>query len=759
MTTVTTQIMSIALGLMTLLVVIFMAQPFQSASEPTLPAKAVHFSQSSLAFVPNQGQTDPAVRFEARGLGGQLFFTPQEVILSLPVQETTGRPQRFSKPLRSYSYATLRLRFDGADPSPEISGGEPLPGRVSYFRGNDPAQWQTNLPTYTSVIYHHLYDGIALHYDGLEETLKGTFTVAPGVDPTQIRWQYVGAESVRLDETTGDLVITVAETGRWEDGEIDDVPQSPLSNRPLPLIEHAPVAWQTINGQRLPVSIRYDLAADGSVGFVMGDYDAAYPLIIDPTLAYSSYLGGSDFDQAHDIAIDSVGNVYVIGETSSANFPTQNPFQSETNGIRDVFVAKFDPNGARHYATYLGGENIDIGYGIAVDNAGNVYLTGETGIVSINQTPFPTTPGAYQTTYPGPVATFITKLNSDGSDLVYSTLFGGSGIGGMGLDLAIDGMGNTYVFGETRSTDLPLQNPAQDTYGGGIHDAFIAKFNSDGSDLVYSTYLGGSGDESSTILVGGGGIAVDSAGSAYVTNKTTSDDLPVTTNAFDKTFSGTSDAFVAKLSPAGDEFVYLTYLGGSDDIGLEEGLDITVDNVGQAYVTGYTRASDFPTRNPLQATNTGVDIFITKLNQTGNDLLYSTLYGGSFGADYGYGIALDDEGNIYVTGQASSINFPTKFALQPESGGAQDAFVLKLNPNGSRVIYSTYLGGEGSDGGHAIVADNADDEGRAYIVGKVDDTFPVQNAAQASYGGGFADGFVAKIGDVFFAVYLPLVIK
>jgi hypothetical protein len=417
-------------------------------------------------------------------------------------------------------------------------------------------------------------------------------------------------------------------------------------------------------------------------------------------------------------------------------------------------VAKFDPDGVLMYATYLGGDNIDIGYGITADGDGNAYLTGESGIVSQSQIPFPTTPGAYQTTYSGAVMAFVTKLNSTGSALVYSTLFGGSGIANSGLDIQVDSTGNAYVFGETSSTDLPLQNPAQATYGGGQRDTFVTKLNPNGTGLVYSTYVGGSGWES-----GGGGIAIDSAGSAYVTRRTTSSDLPVTAGAFDTALSGTSDAFVAKLSPAGDQFDYLTYLGGSDDIGLEGGRDIAVNGAGEAYVTGDTLASDFPTRNPLQATNTGSGLFVTRFNQDGSDILYSTFYGGGLATNAGYGIALDADENMYITGSTSPLDFPTRFAIQPDYGGSGDAFVLKLNPADSKVIYSTYLGGSGGEQGEAIAADLVDGEGRAYIAGRAKDGFPVQNAAQSSFGGGTFDGFVARIDDIFYDVYLPVVIR
>ena len=337
---------------------------------------------------------------------------------------------------------------------------------------------------------------------------------------------------------------------------------------------------------------------------------------------------------------------------------------------------------------------------------------------------------------------FVTKLSAAGSTLVYSTYLGGSNID-QGFGITADGTGNAYVTGRTRSTNFPTANALQPTFGGGAfpYDAFVTKLNAAGSTLLYSTYLGGSGDDS------GFGIAVDSAGNAYVTGDTSSTNFP-TANALQPTLGGTADAFVTKLNAAGSTLLYSTYLGGSSG---DQGLGIAVDSAGNAYVTGGTNSTNFPTVNALQPT-TGdtADAFVTKLNAAGSTLLYSTYLGGSSG-DQGYDIAVDSAGNAYVTGFTSSTNFPIANALQPTFGGgtiiySSDAFVTKLNAAGSTLLYSTYLGGRGDDWGRGIAADGT---GNAYVTGDTYSTdFPTVNALQPAFGGGFTlnDAFVAKIG-------------
>jgi hypothetical protein len=485
------------------------------------------------------------------------------------------------------------------------------------------------------------------------------------------------------------------------------------------------------------------------VGFNVGAYDPTRPLIIDPVLTYSSYLGGSGFDQGYAIAIDSLGNAYVTGATAAIDFPTT-PGAFQTNyGGGDAFVSKINPSGsALVYSTYLNGAS---GNGIAVDAHGNAYITGDAGTTN-----FPTTAGAFQTAPMG-FDTFITKLNPAGSALVYSARFGGN-LDDFGRGIALDSAGNAYITGWTvcRSTvcTFPTANAFQPNYAGGNNDAFVTKINSGGSALIYSTYLGGG-----KIINGtddwGQAIAVDSLGSAYVTGYTFSPDFPVTAGAFDTARAGL-DAFVTKFSPDGASLVYSTFLGGA---GHEQGQGIAVDASGNAYVTGLTESSDspftsvnegFPVTPGAFQTKGSFDAFVTKLNPTGSALIYSTYLGGNKDVDRGWAIALDDSGNVYITGDTISNNFPVSNAIQASyGGGLSDAFVTKLNATGSGLIYSTFLGGNLSDEGRGIAADRS---GEVYVTGDTSSAnFPTANPLQVNNGGGINnhdDAFVVKIGNI-----------
>jgi hypothetical protein len=433
---------------------------------------------------------------------------------------------------------------------------------------------------------------------------------------------------------------------------------------------HEPVVYQEKDGARQEIPARYVITDKNRVGFEVASYDASRPLYIDP-LIYSTYLGGSEVDVGRGIAVDSTGNTYVTGYTCSTDFPTMNPLQSN----------------------YAGG-----------NPCGDA---------------------------------FVAKINPTGSALIYSTYLGGSG-GEVGESIAVDSAGNVYVVGYTNSTNFPTKKPLQPAYGGGDVDAFVSKLNPTGSALVYSTYLGGSGHD------WGSGIAADSAGNAYVTGITCSTDFP-TKNPLQANYGGGSgqvcgDAFVTEINPTGSAFVYSTYLGGS---GLDWGEGIAVDSSGDAFVTGYTYSTDFPTMNPLQPNlGGGTDAFVAKINPVGSALVYSTYLGGS-GYDEGYGIAVDSAGNAYVTGDTNSIDFPVVNPLKSTyAGGGGDAFVAKLNPSGSVLVYSTYLGGSRYDHGSGIAVDSA---GKAYVTGYTNSTdFPTMNPLQAGKHGGL-DAFVAKL--------------
>jgi len=602
----------------------------------------------------------------------------------------------------------LRIKLRNANADAKVTGTDELVGTSNYFIGNDPAKWRSGVPTYAKVKYEGIYSGIDLLYYGNQRQLEYDFIVAPGADPRRIAFDVRGAKRIRQDGQ-GDLVFKIGDDEiRW----------------------HKPVAYQEKNGARQSVAARYAITDTNRVGFELATYDANRPLYIDP-LIYSTYLGGSGNDNGNSIAVDSIGNVYITGSTNSTNFPTVNPLQpTNAGGSNDAFVAKINPSGsALVYSTYLGGSGNDRGFGIAVDSAGDAYVTGST-----NSFNFPTM-NPFQPGYGGVSDAFVAELNPTGSALVYSTYLGGGGSDG-GFSIAVDSLGNAYVAGSAGANFPLVGQPFQGVFGG-ILDAFVAKINPSGSGMAYSTYLGGSGDDFAT------GIAVDSAGNVYVTGLTgspsNSKHFP-TKNPLQPYFGGGAyDAFVAELNPSGSALVYSTYLGGSGD---EYGFGIAVDSAGNAYVTGYTTSTNFPTMHPLQPANGGsYDAFVAKINPSGSALVYSTYLGGS-DYDKGLGIAADSAGNAYVIGYTFSTDFPTKNPLQPANGGSNDAFVAKFNPSGSALVYSTYLGGGGYDYGQSITVDST---GSAYVTGDTNSgDFPTKNPLQPANGGSY-DAFVAKI--------------
>jgi hypothetical protein len=479
------------------------------------------------------------------------------------------------------------------------------------------------------------------------------------------------------------------------------------------VVENAPVLYQTVNGARHEVAGRYVLlpgdespSTTQQVGFQVGAYDATKPLVIDPlfSLVYSTYLG--DNATAYGIAVDSAGNAYVTGVTSSNGFPTVNPFQAKNAGSGDVFVTKLNAAGtALVYSTYLGGSGYELGGGIAVDSAGNASVTGYT--TSSN---FPIK-NAFQPTddAPNQPESFVAKLNAAGSGLIYSTYLGQAFLwstGGVG-GIAVDGAGDTYVTGTTNDSRFPTTPGAYHTVIPGNYDGFVTKFNPTGS-VVYSTVFGAINETAYA-------IAVDSSGNAYVTGVVQSSTFPTTPGAFQTSNPDPSQdaAFVTKLSPTGSALVYSTYLGSGDGYG------IAVDGAGNAYVRGLTQSTNFPTVNAFQTTG---HVFVTKLNAAGSALLYSTRLGGS-GQDGSRlvregGIAVDGSGNAYVTGWTNSTDFPTRNAFQPTyGGGTQDAFVARIDTTqagNASLIYSSYLGGSSNDVGEAIAVDTA---GNAYVAG------------------------------------------
>jgi hypothetical protein len=511
------------------------------------------------------------------------------------------------------------------------------------------------------------------------------------------------------------------------------------------------VLYQETEEKRQPVEGHYVLRPGHQVGFAVGRYDRGRPLIIDPVLTYSTFLGAGADDEIRAMAVDAAGNVYLTGLTTSTTFPgvtgsSIQPAHGANSGFADVFVTKINPTGtAILYSTFLGGDATEWGNGIAVDSAGNAYITGYT-----SSTTFPgVNAGSLQPTYGGGDSdAFVTKINPTGTAISYSTFLGGSAAE-WGLGIAVDGAGNAYVTGFTDSATFPGVNGSsiQPANGGGATPAaaFVTKINPAGTAIVYSTFLGGSGSDQ------GWSIAVDGAGNSYVTGETSSPTFPgVSGSSLQPANGGFKDAFVTKINPAGTAIVYSTFLGGGGD---DTGRGIAVDSAGSVYLTGQTSSTTLPgvNSNSIQPANGGgfspYDAFVTKLNPTGTAIVYSTFLGNS-GVETGVSIAVDSAGDAYVTGETDSTTFPGVNAnsIQPANGGGvADAFVTKINPTGTAIIYSTFLGSSGTDEGLGIAIDGA---GNPYVAGNTDSTtFPGVDGSslQPANGGGFKDGFVTKI--------------
>lgn len=691
-----------------------LAQPASGQSVKSSGKCNTAFGKLPLCFEANRGQTNSQIAFLSRGQGHSLFLSATESVLSL------ARPAQPPSKER----ASVRMRLVGANPRPAMTGQGKLPGLVNYLIGNDPSKWRTHIPTYRQVRYHNVYPGIDLLYYGNQQKLEYDFVVAPGAETKAIGLEFAGAERMRIT-ASGDLALGRQEEAlRWQ----------------------KPVVYQTIGGKRRAVAGRYVRKGRNRVGFAVARYDRTRPLVIDPTLIYSSYLGGSGNDFGQGMAIDSAGSVYAATVTNSLDFPTKNAlYPTYIGGLNDTTITKFSPDGsALVYSTYLGGADQDFPGGVAVDSSGSAVVAGFT-----RSNNFPVVNG-FQTAHAGVPSQqpdgYVAKLSPDGSSLLYSTYIGGSGIDRC-WDVSIDAAGVLYVAGETGSTDFPVTSTALQPNLAGAEDIFVAKIDPSQSgvaSLLYATYLGGSGDEG--LAVGIPGIKVDAAGNMIVAGTTSSRDFPTTIGAYQTTFGGGStDAFVTKIKADGSGLIFSTYLGGSGDENEFSSLAIAQD--GSVYVAGQTSSLNFPvTPNAYQAFNAGnFNIFVTKLAADGSSILYSTYFGGS-GFDLAAQMALDPRGNLYFVGQTTSIDFPILNAVQSTYGGdPDDVCLVKFNADWT-LSYSTYLGGNGDDEGFDLAVDA---KGNAYVMNATSSTnFPTTPGAfQTTTGGGY-DAYVAKIGDV-----------
>ncbi|MCL5671222.1 MAG: SBBP repeat-containing protein, partial [Acidobacteria bacterium] len=713
------------------------------------------YASLPLAFEQNRGQADPSVKFLARGNASTVFLSPRSILIVLRRSKSSFSDAFALRKLPPFTRSRVTTTTDfvrvdllGANAGPALEGRAALAGKSNYFIGKDPAKWIKDVPTYAKVICRGVYPGIDVVYYGNPRELEFDFIVGPGRDPRAIRLKISGkrgSAGLRV-EPDGDLdVHTAAGEVRLQKPRVYQLLGNPQTRR------------------KRFLQSRYLVQRDGLVRLALSDYDRTKPLIIDPVLSYSTYLGGTDFNYATGIAVDGSGDTYVTGYTTSTDFPVKGGVQSYFSGgscdtevntapCFDAFIAKLNPQGSGLlYSTYLGGTGDDRGMRTAVDAAGEAYVAGFT-----DSPDFPTasalqsSPGGGTcgtTAYPAPCFdAFVAKLSASGSSLIYSSYLGGTG-DDFASDIAADSNGNAYVAGFTSAANFPTTYGAlQTSFGGGPFDGFVAKVGPSGTTLVYSTYLGGGGEDHVAA------IALDASGNAYLTGQTNSPNFP-TQGGFQPAYTATTrgsalsnfpcfEAFVSKLNSAGTALIYSSYLGGT---AASYGNGIALDSSWNAYVAGWTTSKDFPiTPSAYETAYAGSDeAFVAKVTPAGDALAYAT-YLGDTNPDIANAIAVDASGNAYVVGYAYGGGFPVVSPLQMNSGGFYDAIVAELNASGSGLVQSTYLGGTGDDYANDLALDAS---GNLYVAGATFSAdFPTTTSAlTTAYTGGSYDAWVAKI--------------
>jgi hypothetical protein len=695
------------------------SQPERVLSLEERKSISENFGQVPLHFELNQGQASQDVRFVSRSNGRALLLKQNETQLVL-ANKKNKQPD------------VLKMKLEGANDNLTVEGLDELQGRTNYFIGDDPNEWQKAVPTYKRIKYSNVYDGVDLVYYGNQRELEYDFIVAPNTNPDVIKLNFENAEDITID-ANGDLILKIGNHT---------------------IRQHAPIAYQEINGQKQEVSSQWSLtkvpsskfqvlsleqtATDNGqrttdnfiIKFDVGNYDQTKPLIIDPVIVFSSYLGGSAGDDlftieaGFSVKVDSSGNVYVAGITPSADFPTQSPHQPASGGNYDAFITKLNPSGsALLYSTFFGGSDEDRIYSIALGANNEMFVAGYT-----YSTNFPTmTP--YQSSNRGLNDGFIARFTASGT-LNYSTYIGGTNQDSANF-IKNEGSNIVAFAGSTSSTNFPTASPLQPNNAGNT-DFFAGKLNLTTNTLIFSTYFGGASSDSMIFSSG----AMDSSGNVYIAGVSNSFDFPTTPNAFQTENNGSDDAVVTKINSSGNSMIYSTFVGGN----LIDSADaLAVDSNGNAYITGFTRSANYPLRNAVQPQLRDPDAFVTKLNSSGTALIYSTFLGG-LNLERGSGITADANGNCYVTGRSNSGDFPVKRAVRPPRG-LDDAFVSRFNRDGA-LVFSTLLGGNANDYGYAIAADN---NNNAYVTGRATRNFFTTTGAFQRTLGGQADAFVTKI--------------
>ena len=717
-----------------LLLLVLVAFTSLAVGNPTMQSESRRARQFnySIAFESNAGQVHSEVKFISQRRNYQVFLTANDAVFVFSGTAQTPRTPENTWRASHLRLGSLQLRLVGTNPHANSEGRKTLSSYSNYLIGNDPRKWHTHVPQFAEVWSPAIYPGIDLVYYDNEGQLEYDFIVAPGANPNRIEFSISGSESglaIHVNEH-GDLVIP----GR--DGEVllhkPLLYQGKSCSREKPNHAADEPGCKALNGGEFRV--QHTSHAGILVSFGLPVYDHTDPLIIDPSVSFSTFLGGSMGDGVDGMTLDADGNIYLIGDTNSPDFPvTSGAYQKNLSGDTDAFVVKLSADGSHViYATYLGGTGAEFPYAIALDSAKNVYLTGET-----YSTDFPLV-HPYQTQNISGTG-FVSKLSSDGSSLIYSTYLGGT-LNGANTAIAVDSSGEAVVVGRTGSTDFPVVNAFQPAHAAdnGSYDAFITKFSADGTSLVFSTYFGGDGNDY------GQGVTLDSSGNIYVTGITYSTNFPTTPGTYQPTYiADPLNSFVAKFSPSGTSLTYSTYLVDC------WAYAIAIDAAGNAFVTGTAGDFAFPVTpgafQTVHGAGGGYDAFVTEFDSTASSWMYSTFLGGN-NSDFGYAIALDSSDDAYVTGQTWSSDFPLQAPVQSTFyAGVPTSFVSELTSTGSALAFSTYWGGGaggfGSSQANAIAVGGP---GNIYMAGStLTPDFPVVNPIQSQLLGP-GDAFIAK---------------
>lgn len=652
----------------------------------------VQLSRLPLYFEPNVGQADPAVRFISRGGGFTTYLTGSEAVF-----------------LNAALTTPLRLKFRNTLPVQTIEPADKLPGISNYFYGKDPSKWRTDVPHFAKVLFREVYAGVDVVFYSGEKRLEYDFILKPGADPSAIEFAWEGAAGTKLDQN-GDLILQTSA------GEIR---------------QRRPVVYQETNGKRAAIQASYRINGEGHIGFELAAYQRDLPLVIDPQIFYSTYLGGNNLDDAYTMTADPSGAVYITGYTGSTNFPRFNAYQSTRDGLNDVFVTKIAVGGsALVYSTYIGGESEDRAYGIAADGQGNAYITGITASFG-----YPTTANTYLPNFTGVQDAFVTKLSPLGNTLAYSTFVGTDGYE-IGFNVVVDRTGSAVMAGTTNSPGLAVTaNAFQKTFGGG-QEMFLIRLDPQGRTAPWLTYFGGNLDDTPTSML------LDLGGEIYLGGYTSSTNFPTTATAFRRTASGLQDGFFAKISQRGDRLVMSSLIGG---ISFDYVNSLALEPGGRILLSGFTSSADFPTTaSAYQRTLRGnYDAFVCRFNSTGTLLIASTFFG-TASLDQATGVLPGAGGHLIIAGYTESNNFTsTSDAFGFSANNFGDAFLTILRPLADSLHFSSVVGGNQTDIAKSMTQDAAGD---IYLTGQTYSAdFPTTGGAFSTTNSGSPDGFVTRI--------------